>query len=1118
MTADAAAHTIAPMAGRAVAEAQRALAVMLVTDLVGSTGLWARDEAAAAEVLRAHLDRSAEVVEAHGGHVVKRLGDGLMARFVGASDALLAAVAIQQAVDRLDRSRRAPAPLSLRVGLSAGDVTIEHEDVVGTPVIEAARLCAAAQGGRILASEVVRLLAGPGAVHRLSFAGRLDLKGLPEPLSAWEVGWDPATASPVPLPGFLDDGGRTFVGRGEELAVLRRLWGGAEAARRVALLGGEPGVGKTRLAGEMARAAHSEGALVLAGRCDEDLGVPYQPIVEALRHLVDHAPLSMLASALGRHGGELVRLVPELESRVPGLPNPLRSDPETERHRLFDAVAAWLAAASSSERMLLVLDDLQWAAKPTLLLLRHLLRSPERMRVLVVATYRDTDMRPGHGLVEVLADARRLEGIERMRLAGLDAAGVASMVRRAVGRELEPADEDLARAVWQETDGNPFFVGEVLRHLTETGSLARAGGGPRRAPVLAELGIPEGVREVVVRRLSRLSEAANEALSVAAVMGAEFELPVLQWTAGLETSVLLSALDEGIRSRLITEAPGRTVAHRFCHALVRDTIYYGLSGVRRLGLHRRVADAIEQLHAGRLDDHLPALAHHAARARASGADDLKAVDYARRAGERALAQLAHHEAVGYYRQALEILDATEGPVGRDQRVDLVIALGEAQRRAGEPAYRTTLLEGARLAREAGNASALARAALANARGILPSSVVRNDAERIAALEAALSLGPTGDSPQRARLLANLGLELTASGDRARRLQRCDEALAISRRLGDDQTLAHVLTARFYALNSPATLEMRLSDSSELVEIAERLGDPVGVALARFVQARALTEHGDIVDARASLARASEIAEELGEPTLRWYTTWARAAHVLVSGRIDEAERLALKAGELETATSQPDAPLFLAAQLLGVRFEQGRLGEVEETWATAVDRFPESAFPRAMLAVLLTELDRREEARPLLARSEASGFSTIPVNNLWLSIITALAVTAARLRDRASADVLIALMTPYADQVAGTGPLWFGPVKRFLGMLAGMQERFEAAERAFEAAATMCERLGAPLWLARTRLEWARVLGARAGPGDEELGQRLLREALATARRLGSVQIELGAVALLGEA
>ena len=412
----------------------RGVAVVLFTDLVGSTELRGRlGDEAADRLRRTHDQILAQAIEAHDGRVVKGLGDGVMAVFTGALDGVASAVAIQQAIDRLNRSGKATGPVAVRVGLSAGDVSFEDGDVHGTPVIEASRLCGAARGGEILAGEVVRILAGSSGGHEFVPVGPVELKGLDHPVAAVRVVWEPVAVSTIPMPALLTDIGRVFVGRDGELERLQQLWKEAAAGeRRVALLAGEPGVGKTRLAAELAVAVHEDGAIVLGGRCDEDLGVPYQPFVEALRHFVDHGDPAGFPGCLGRYGGELTRLVPELSDRAE-LPPPLRSDPDTERYRLFDAVASWLAVVSAETPVLLVLDDLHWAAKPTLLLLRHVLRSARGARILVLGTYRDTELGRRHPLSEFLADLRRQGGVERLPISGLDPAGVVRFVEELAG-------------------------------------------------------------------------------------------------------------------------------------------------------------------------------------------------------------------------------------------------------------------------------------------------------------------------------------------------------------------------------------------------------------------------------------------------------------------------------------------------------------------------------------------------------------------------------------------------------------------------------------------------------------------------------------------------------------
>ena len=1106
-----------------------ATATVLLTDLVASTELMARlGDAAFDELRRAHFAALRDVFTAHAGEEIKNTGDGLLVTFGSAADALAAAVAAQQATVRPDPA--VPVPLELRVGLALGEVAFDAGDVFGTPVVEAARLVARAEPGQILTTAVVRIVAGSRAGVTFTDLGSVELKGLPEPVPICSVAWTRPEAAVLPLPPLLSGVGRIFVGRDDLLAELVRLRKETVVGgRRAALLGGEPGIGKTRLATALAEAAHADGAIVLAGRCDEDLGVPFQPFVEALQHYTTHAA----APRLGRFGGELTRLVPEISEMIPGLAPPMRSDPETERYRLFDAVAACLADVSAEAPVLLVIDDLQWAAKPTLLLLRHVLRSPEPLRLLVVVTYRDSELGRDHPLTEFLADLRRLDGVERFSLTGLDRAGVSAFVEEAAGHRLSEADEALPDAVWAETEGHPFFVAEVLRHLVETGRLERRDGRWIRTGPVEELGIPDGVREVVGQRLTRLSEEANRALTIGAVAGLEFEPAVVRVAAELAEDDLIAALEEGVGARLVSEVRGGGPRYRFAHALVRATLYDGLSGPRRVAVHRRMADAIETVHGRALDDYLPALAHHCARAAVLGeeATAARAVDYAARAGDRALAQLAHDEAVAYYRQALELLGDGGGAGGAApdelevRRLELLIALGEAQRRAGDPEHRATLLDAADRARQRGDTDALARAALANCRPGYVSSAASLDAERLAALEAALQAiteraGPSGTTDPaamavRARLLAGLGLELLY-GDvhRRRRVGASDEALALARALDDPVILSDVLACRFFTIHSPATLPERLADTTELLALTDTIEDPQVRFLAHWLRARVMMEAGDSISGCVHADAAQAVADELGQPTFRWMALWTRFGQVLLAGQLADAERLNRETFDLGTAGGQPDVAVFDIVQRFMLRFEQGRLDEMEAEVTAIVERIVVVPGVSAMAALLHCEAGRRERAREAFAPIVARGYE-LPEDVVFLGLAQMAAEVVHQLDDRIGAAVLLDRLAPYSELFSNVAGITTGCTAHFLGLLESTLGRIDAAVSHFSAAAARYEHVGAPAQLGRTLVAWARALLSRRSPGDVEQARTLLTAAVTTAREFGFVAVERRAAPLL---
>ena len=317
---------------------------------------------------------------------------------------------------------------------------------------------------------------------------------------------------------------------------------------------------------------------MLWGRCDEDPVVPYQPFVEQIRQ--------WLATDRDRRvPSGLERLLPETSRELAAPDFNPGGDAEAERLRLFEAAAELLRSTAGDRPVLLVLDDLHWAATPTLLLLRHVLAALTGERAMVVGAYRDTELDRHHPFANVLADLRREEGVVRVALDGIDTPSVIEFLERVAGHALDEDGFELARRMRAETKGNPFFIGQVLRHLTETGALDRSGGRWATAGPVESLGLPEGVREVVGRRLSNLSDAANAALLVAAVIGPEFDLATLAAVpdAGDDPDRMLDGLDECAAARLIHEVPEATSRYSFVHALVRQTLLAELSTARRGG-------------------------------------------------------------------------------------------------------------------------------------------------------------------------------------------------------------------------------------------------------------------------------------------------------------------------------------------------------------------------------------------------------------------------------------------------------------------------------------------------------------------------------------------------------
>ncbi|WP_063975752.1 BTAD domain-containing putative transcriptional regulator, partial [Mycobacterium avium] len=648
----------------------------LLTDIEGSTAAWEADAAAMAVALARHDELVEQVVTSRGGRLIKTRGEGdaTFSVFDRPSAGAAAAVELQDAIGHEPWALR--EPMRIRVALHTGEAELRDGDYFGRAVNRAARLRSLAAGGQILCSGATAELVIdtlPDDVV-LTDLGMRQLRNLPRPEHVFELRLETGaqaappvqpSAAPMERPGLpaVLLGPGPFVGRGRELDGLLSAWQSTLAGdMQAVLIAGEPGVGKTRLAGEWSRRVYEQGAVVLYGRCDEDLGAPYQPFAEALRMLVPCLGPDRLRGLRGVEA--LLPLVPGLTDVLPDLPTPTRADPDTERYALFDAVVALLAAVSAGAPVVLVLDDLHWAAKPTLLLLRHLLRFGEHARVQVVGTYRSTDLDRSHPLAAMLADLHRSAGFEpsnRLQLTGLDEQDVAAYVAEA-GYD----DDELARALASVTGGNPFFLIQALHHVDESGGR------------WDQSTLPQGVREAVSRRLSRLSPETNKALATAAVIGSRFALELVESVVGEDQ---VDAFDEACQAGIVIEEPGGR--YRFNHAIVRQSLLAELSSVRRMRLHQRIATTLEN-QPGAEDELLAELAHHYFECAWAG-NAAKAVQYCRRAADQAMTRLGYEGAADLYDRALHALEEIDDelPDRDDQVTELLIARCEALLAAGD---------------------------------------------------------------------------------------------------------------------------------------------------------------------------------------------------------------------------------------------------------------------------------------------------------------------------------------------------------------------------------------------------------------------------------------------------
>jgi predicted ATPase/class 3 adenylate cyclase len=631
---------------------------VLSTDLVGSTLLNQRlgDEAATA-VERELAALAQEQVDKQRGVVIKDTGDGLMVAFQSARRALACAQEIQRAIAR--RNRSVPKiTLKLRIGLHTGEVVNDEGGLHGETLIIAKRIETVASPGSIFASDTVHGILGT-ARSDLEDRGEFALKGIDAPWHLWEVPWADAEST-----GVLSGRERTpFVARWQERA---RLVQAAERAREGAgslwLIGGEAGVGKTRLVEEAAAEARRLGLRVRTGHCvDQQTAPPYLPTIEHLEEAARQSSPERFRQVLGENAPEIAKLMPELRARYPDIPEAVSLPPEQERRYLLHSLTEFVERTARATPLMLVYEDLQWADESTMLLIRQVAQRVAEIPVLAVGTYRDTDLKPGRPFAAALPDLLRQRLAEEILLRRLTEEGVALLLE---GRAGSKAPAELVTLVYAETEGNPFFVEEVFRHLNESGKLFDAAGQWRPGVHIADSDVPRSVGLVIGQRLDRVSDGCRRILTIAALAGKAFRFDLLAGFQGVEENDLLDALEEAVRAALIEDvSTGREARYAFVHEQIRQTLLSLLSTARRQRLHLRMADALEALHGREAERYAPEIAHHLYQAGAAAPGE-RTARWLVRAAERALDAVAFEDALRDLDAARAVLpaDDAEGAV------------------------------------------------------------------------------------------------------------------------------------------------------------------------------------------------------------------------------------------------------------------------------------------------------------------------------------------------------------------------------------------------------------------------------------------------------------------------
>ena len=912
-------------------------------------------------------------------------------------------------------------------------------------------------------------------------------------------------------------GADTFVGRSRELALLGAAWRQAAAGdARLALVAGEPGIGKTELAHAFARAAANDGALVLWGSAWEDGGAPpYWPWVQVLRSYGRQAGSQALADAAGPQAAVLGQLLPELSTAGAGAVAESAGPGSGARFALFEAVCTVLDRASRSAPLAVILDDLHAAGRPSALLLRFA-AAARLSRVLLLATYRTAEAAVDPDVSDVIT---ALESASPpLALAGLS--------RDDIGLMLPGAGADVLAVVQRRGEGNPLFVSQVARLL---------GHG---AATVEEVPVPAGIRQAVRRQVARLgttgaesgdgTPAAAEVLATAAAIGPGIDPALVASVLGAAPGPVSRLCDDATAIGLL--GPGQDVGevYRFRHALIRETLYAELTPQARAQAHRKIAEVLQNT-AGRSHAEL---AYHFLRAAPASADAAaQAVRHSRLAGQEALSALAYEEAAGHFRHALDV-QRRAAQATPASRAELLLSLAEALTKTGpDPAAARVIDEAVWLARHAGEPRLLAAAALLNAQYL----DFNAPADTAAALlgEAAAALDPA-DHALRARTLARLAITLAAEPAEARAaaeraVRDAREAVARDPDANDPHAhdrdahdrdgrtaaaaLATSLAARHHVLWGTQDPEDALAAAAEIVTAAQRADEPETELDGRVLRLTHLLELGDGPAAQRVLPELGRLADSLRQPAARLAALSRRSTLAALTGDFAPAAEFARQAFQIGQAASLPDAGAVYWGQLFAIWLHTDLPGG-DEQW---MERELRDLVARSHLSVAhaaaLVQIDAAhgaaERARGRLDELAGPGLDTLRPDMVYVWALTLIARGCVVLRAARHAPRVYQALAPYAGRaaVAAGAVMCSGSTDFYLAGLAALGGDLTAADRHYRAAVSCHRRLGARPMLAYTLHEHALLLRRQAGPEDLPAASAAVAEARAIAADCGMTRL-----------
>jgi DNA-binding CsgD family transcriptional regulator/tetratricopeptide (TPR) repeat protein len=884
-----------------------------------------------------------------------------------------------------------------------------------------------------------------------------------------------------------------FVGRSVELGELRAaLIEALAGSSRAVLITGEPGIGKTALATRLAGEAEALSVPVRWGRGSESEGAPaFWPWIQIVREqLLRSDPTNR--KRLERSAAPLYRMMPQLrrpDQRMRTAPAPAgesADDSGEARFRLFDAVSSFVRVAAGERGLLVVLDDAHWADAPTLLLLRHLVRALGRDPVLFVVSFREEGVAPDGPVAAALADLAGGPEARWIRLQGLNRAELAQQLTAIVG---PLAGEALADRVHDATGGNPFFAAELARMLRSEGRLASHVAFGSDQP----LGLPPGVREVLQRRLDRLSVQSRRSLELASLVGTSFAAEFLARASGAEPERILGLLDEAVGAHLLAQVPQRPGWFCFPHALVRETLIEDLGAVDRLRHHRRIAQTLEREWEETPVEGTNVMSRLASHWQQAG-DGPRAIRYARIAALEANKQLGYEEAARLYRLALG--QAATGGLDAAGRCEVLLDLATAEYRCGNVRRAMqAFVQAADLASRSGRLSLLAGAPLI-VQDIgdpqVNASVLRACEEVLAGADGADGL----DDVVRAQLLAQRAVALCESSRLEEALPDSQHAMELAEGSGDPALVAAVLPARHLALAGPDWTMERLDLADQALGLARSMAAPIQELWARVWRTDAFWELGDIASVDAEVERLASLAHSLRNPLAKWHVQRFQAARALIMGRYEQAAALS------EEATAGLPRENFMAQLLHLVLMSAIDADRGESTWIDSHRAMLEakpSTMAWSMLSWSLLSAGRRDAALAYYEQARGS-LGRVPRDARWMVTMVFLTEVSSQFEDHETAETCYRELLPFQDRFSASGGgsvVCQGSVALFLGMAAMTLGRFDASEGHLRHAIQRNAAVGARPWAARAELVLAELLRrhGRARGQALDLAQRAARTA-----------------------